>query len=185
MCYKAFFTTKVSISNVWKWSDDVCTTKQIYPILFGHNLITTLRQTKPSAIQWLQCAFECRVIGVSCISHRLTQLAAFFLDQRAEWSTTGSSYFCFLQFFAESQFALYQCFWLNVFQKWKRKYLEPVAPASVRWRIQYLNLAALVARTKRHTTSTSVPRTNRNCRLGTNRHQGGPPTKLTWFGLAP
>lgn len=39
----------------------------------------------------LQCAFECRVLGVSCISHRLTQLAAFFLDQRAEWSTTVSS----------------------------------------------------------------------------------------------
>ena len=40
----------------------------------------------------LQCAFECRVLGVSCILHRLTQLAAFFLDQRAEWSTTISCY---------------------------------------------------------------------------------------------
>ncbi|KAH9421094.1 hypothetical protein DERP_010032, partial [Dermatophagoides pteronyssinus] len=74
------------------------TTTQIYPILFGHNLKTTLRQTKPSAIQWLQCAFECRVIGVSCISHRLTQLAAFFLDQRAEITI------CFVSMF------LAQCF---------------------------------------------------------------------------
>lgn len=43
----------------------------------------------------LQCAFECRVLGVSCILHRLTQLAAFFLDQWAEWSTTNSCYCLF------------------------------------------------------------------------------------------
>lgn len=29
---------------------------------------------------------------MSCILYRLTQLAAFFLDQRAEWSTTNSCY---------------------------------------------------------------------------------------------
>jgi hypothetical protein len=32
----------------------------------------------------LQYAFENQVLGVSCISHRLTQLAAFFIDQRTE-----------------------------------------------------------------------------------------------------
>ena len=31
-----------------------------------------------------QYAFENQVLGVSCISHRLTQLAAFFIDQRTE-----------------------------------------------------------------------------------------------------
>lgn len=40
----------------------------------------------------LQYAFESRVFGMSCILYRLTQLAAFFLDQRAEWSTTNSCY---------------------------------------------------------------------------------------------
>lgn len=38
----------------------------------------------------LQYAFENQVLGVSCISHRLTQLAAFFIDQRTEWSTVCS-----------------------------------------------------------------------------------------------
>lgn len=47
-------------------------------------VLTTLRQTKSQAIPRLQCAFESRVLGVSCISHRLSQLAAFFLDQQAE-----------------------------------------------------------------------------------------------------
>ena len=32
----------------------------------------------------LQYAFENQVLGVSCNSHRLTQLAAFFIDLRAE-----------------------------------------------------------------------------------------------------
>jgi len=32
----------------------------------------------------LQYAFKNQVLGVSCISHRLTQLAAFFIDQRTE-----------------------------------------------------------------------------------------------------
>ena len=32
----------------------------------------------------LQYAFENQVLGVSCISHRLSELALFFIDQRTE-----------------------------------------------------------------------------------------------------
>ena len=32
----------------------------------------------------VQCAFENQMFGVSCNSHRLTQLAAFFIDLRTE-----------------------------------------------------------------------------------------------------
>ena len=38
----------------------------------------------------VQCAFENLVFGVSCNSHRLSELALFFIDLWAEWSTVNS-----------------------------------------------------------------------------------------------
>lgn len=40
--------------------------------------------------QRVQCAFENLVFGVSCNSHRLSELALFFIDLWAEWSTVNS-----------------------------------------------------------------------------------------------
>lgn len=59
----------------------------------------TLRHTRPRVNPWPQCAFENQVFGVSCNSHRLSELAPFFIDLRAEWSTVCSctaflSYLC-------------------------------------------------------------------------------------------
>ena len=61
-------------------------------LLIVFSLLTTLRQTKPRCDQGCNLRSNGRVFGMSCILYRLTQLAAFFLDQRAEWSTTNSCY---------------------------------------------------------------------------------------------
>ena len=69
----------------------------------------------------LQFAFESRVFGMSCILYRLTQLAAFFLDQRAEWSTTNSCY-CLLNLMQASNWVNRFDFGLKVgFREWKGK----------------------------------------------------------------
>jgi hypothetical protein len=52
--------------------------------------LTTLRQIGFQENLKAQRAFECRWLGVFCNSHRLTQLAAFFIDLWAEWSTACS-----------------------------------------------------------------------------------------------
>ena len=59
-------------------------------------LIRPSDKRSPGKDPRLQYAFENQVLGVSCISHRLTQLAAFFIDQRTEWSTVCS---CTLHFY--------------------------------------------------------------------------------------
>ena len=73
---------------VWHKSDEnatlysAFTTKQTFTI----RLIAYRPSDKrsPGKDPRLQYAFENQVLGVSCISHRLTQLAAFFIDQRTE-----------------------------------------------------------------------------------------------------
>lgn len=44
----------------------------------------TLRQTKPREDPRPQCAFKESVLSVSCNSHQVSQLAAFFIDPRTE-----------------------------------------------------------------------------------------------------
>ncbi|KAL3243051.1 hypothetical protein MRX96_020726 [Rhipicephalus microplus] len=44
----------------------------------------TFRQTKPREEPRPQCAFIDSVLGVSCNSHEVSQLAAFFIDPRTE-----------------------------------------------------------------------------------------------------
>lgn len=44
----------------------------------------TLRQTNPREDPRAQCAFEESVLSVSCNSHQVSQLAAFFIDPRTE-----------------------------------------------------------------------------------------------------
>lgn len=46
-------------------------------------------------------------VHVSCSSHVCTQLAAFFIDPRAEWSTTRGWYFNFYFYFLYVQFSIF------------------------------------------------------------------------------
>jgi hypothetical protein len=49
------------------------------------NKLTDPRTDKAMGLHpWPQCAFENQVFGVSCNSHRLSELAPFFIDLRAE-----------------------------------------------------------------------------------------------------
>ena len=78
---------------VWHKSDENATLYSAFTTqTFTMSLIAYRPSDKrsPGKDPRLQYAFENQVLGVSCISHRLTQLAAFFIDQRTEWSTVCS-----------------------------------------------------------------------------------------------
>ena len=50
----------------------------------GGQRMTTLRRARPRDDPGPQCAFKMPMIDVSCSSHCITQLAALFIDVRAE-----------------------------------------------------------------------------------------------------
>ena len=50
----------------------------------GRSWMTTLRRARPRDDPGPQCAFEVPMINVSCSSHCVSQLAALFIDVRAE-----------------------------------------------------------------------------------------------------
>lgn len=84
-----------------------------------------------------QAAMCVQIVGVhvSCSSHVCTQLAAFFIDPRAEWSTTRGFYFVFLFLFIAC-FSKFSCKYLLVTKfSLQRCSLAPQRAKEARWEL--------------------------------------------------